>query len=56
MWSDAKVTFDKATDGEGLRQAISRPGPVLAEAASKATVVALDFWKALGSLYTMKRG
>jgi hypothetical protein len=56
VWSDAKVTFDKATDGEGLRQAISRPGPVLAEAASKATVVALDFWKALGSLYTMKRG
>ena len=57
MWSDARVVFNNVTEGEGLRKAVDLPRPVtavLAEAASKATVAALESWKTLRSLYSLK--
>ena len=57
-WSDANVMFSRATDGAGLREVVGLPGnpaSMLAETATKASEAAIEYWKTMLSIYSLKR-
>ncbi len=57
-WSDAHVMFTRLSHGAGLREVVGlpgRPASMLAEAASKASEAAIEYWKAIQAVYGVRR-
>jgi flavin-dependent amine oxidoreductase len=55
-WSDGHVMFSRAAHGAGLREVVGLPGSpasMLAESATKASEVVVEYWKAMLSVYSL---